>query len=295
MKKKNTENFGCITTYPQCIQWNLGDIPSLGIENGDYMDDLVYAIVEKLCELSDPLDLSEVSIQCLIDKLDNSEPIPRTLQSVLQLLIDNECTLKDLIDNLQSQINDINGDSLVLDLKCLAETDSFGNPADLGVTTADLQNQIDELDVTPFELPIINTCISGSKSLELVVGDVATSLCNLRTATGTELQINTAIGNQCSNFNTQFGSITGWNLAPSNLAQSYSNLELAFCNVLNRLIEIEQTCCAPSCDKIKIGFIHSYDFESRDLTLSFTSGSGILRLIGDIIKEYFMIVMTILY
>ena len=99
-------------------------------------------------------------------------------------------------------------------------------------------------------------------------------MCNLRAATGSESQIQTAIGNQCSNFNEQFGDIPGWILNPSNLAQSYSNLELAFCNVLSRLIAIEQTCCAPTCDKIKIGFTSSFDFDTRELTLSFTSGAG---------------------
>lgn len=297
MKKKNKQEFDCVKSFPQCIQWNLGNIPSLSIVNGDYLDDIVYAVVNKLCELSDPLDVSSLSLQCLIDKLDNTEPTPKTIQTILQLVIDNECTLKDLIDNLQSQINDISGSTLTLNLKCLAQYDVYGNPlpydtksvlqslinelcilktqvAYLSTVVVDLQNQIDAIDVTPYVLPTVTNCISTSKRLDLSLGEVATSLCNLRTATGTESQLQIAIGNQCSNFNTQFSTITGWNSSPSNLAQSYSNLELAFCNLLTRVIAIEQTCCAPSCDKIKIGFNHSYDYDTRELTLSFTSGAG---------------------
>lgn len=299
MKNKNKQDINCVKSFPRCIQWNLGDIPSLGINDGDYLDDLIYAIVNELCTLSDPLDLSTLSLQCLIDKLDVTEPTPRTIQTVFQLLIDNDCSLKDLIDNLQEQINNINGSTLVLDLKCLATFDGFGNPlpyneqtvlqklinelcalkdqiAYLNIVVVDLQTQINNINVTPYTLPTVTTCISAGRRLDLSSQDIATSLCNLKNATGTEIQLQSAVGQQCSNFNTEFGDISGFILNPSNLAQSYSNLQLAFCNVLSRLIAIEKTCCAPSCDKIKIGFIYNFDYESRELTLSFTSGSGMV-------------------
>ena len=299
MRKKNQEQFDCIKSYPQCIQWNLGDIPALGISNGDYLDELIYAIAAKLCECCGGIDLSELTLQCIYDKIiQDDRPIPTpTITTVLQLLIDNECTLKDLIDDLQSQINDITNTNLTLNLKCLAQYDAYGNPlpydlksvlqdlinelctlktqvAYLTSVVIDLQNQINNINVTPYTLPTVTTCISAGRRLDLSSSDIATSLCNLRAATGSESQIQTAIGNQCSNFNEQFGDIPGWILNPSNLAQSYSNLELAFCNVLSRLIAIEQTCCAPTCDKIKIGFTSSFDFDTRELTLSFTSGAG---------------------
>lgn len=300
MKQKNKEEFNCVKSFPQCIQWNLGDIPSLGISNGDYLDELVYAIVEKLCTCCGDIDVSTLSLQCIYDKIrqgEQSVPNP-TLLTVLQLLIDNDCMLADLIANLQDQINDINSDTnLVLNLKCLAELDSYGNPlpydlksvlqklineicdlkdqvADLYVIVGDLQNQINAIDVTPFELPVITTCISPLRRLDLSVGDVATSLCSIRSSIGTEAQISGAMANQCSNFNDQFGSIVGWIPFPVNLAQSYSNLELAFCNVLNRLIAIESTCCAPTCDKIKIGFTADFDTENEEVTLNFTFGAG---------------------
>lgn len=297
MKQKNTESFNCVKSYTQCIQWNLGDIPSLGLSNGDYLDDVVYAIVAKLCELSNPLDLSTLSLQCLIDKLNNTEPVPRTIQTIFQLLIDNECTLKDLIDNLQDQINDINGSTLVLNLKCLTQYDPYGNPLPydlksvlqslidvvcqlktdvaylLGVVV-DLQEQINNIHVVPYELPNITTCISANKKLDVAVNDVATSLCSLRTATGTEVQLQTAMANQCSNFNSEFGTIPGWNVSPVNLAQSYSNLELAFCDVLGRLKVMETTCCGPTCDKIKLGFSVEVDKELKTIKFCFNSGAG---------------------
>lgn len=300
MKQKNTIESNCITSYTQCIQWNLGDIPSLGIKNGDYLDTLVYAIANKICECCGDTDLSTLSLQCIYDKILIEEPpIPAapTLLQILQLLINSNCRLRDLIQAIQDQIDDINNDNLVLDLKCLAKVDGFGNPLPydlksvlqdlitevcklrdevdlLNLTVVDLQNQINNLVIVPYVLPTVTTCISPSRRLDLSSGDIATSLCNLRNVTGTEVQIQSAISQQCSNFNSEFGSITGWILSPSNLAQSYSNLELAFCDVLTRLIAMEQTCCAPLCENIKIGFIHSYDNDLHELTLSFTSGAG---------------------
>lgn len=298
MKQKNREDFNCVKSYPQCIQWNLGDIPSLGISNGDFLDDMVYAIVAKLCECCGEIDLSTLSLQCLIDKLNNTDPVPRTLLNVLQLIIDNECTLKDLIDNLQAQIDDINnGGTLTLNLKCLAKFDIYGNPLPYDLHSVlqdlitelcdlkdrvlilegivvDLQDQIDHINVTPYELPIISTCISANKKLDVSVKDIATSLCSLRNATGTEVQLQTAMANQCPNFNSEFGTLPGWNIAPVNLAQSYSNLEIAFCDVLGRLKIMETTCCGPTCDKIKLGFTVEVDRDLKELTFCFTSGAG---------------------
>ncbi len=299
MKQKNKEEFNCIKSFPQCIQWNKGDIPSLGIVNGDYLDDIVYAITDKLCDCCGDIDVSSLSLQCIYDKIrTNDTPISNpTLLTVLQLLIDNDCTLKDLIDNLQNQINDISGDTLVLNLKCLAKEDSFGNPLpydlksvlqdliselcllkdqviELFTITGDLQDQIDAINVIPYELPVITTCISPLRRLDLSLTDVASSLCSFRSSVGTEAQIAGAMANQCSNFNTQFGSIPGFNPFPTNLAQSYSNMELAICNMLTRLIAIESTCCAPSCDKIKLGFISDFDSDNEEVTLTFTFGAG---------------------
>ena len=158
MKKKNKIEFNCVKSFPQCIQWNLGDIPSLGIVNGDYLDEMIYAIVNKLCDLSDPLDLSTLSLQCLIDKLDITEPTPRNIQTIFQLLINNDCSLKDLIDNLQDQINDINTSTLVLDLKCLAQFDVYGNPLPYDLKSV-LQSLINEVCSLRTEVNYLNVVV----------------------------------------------------------------------------------------------------------------------------------------
>ena len=118
MKNINKWDDNCITTYSKCVQWTGCDIPCLGISNGDYLDEVIFTIVNKLCILSEPLDLSTLNLQCLIDKLGASEPSDRSLVLILQLIIDNECKLKDLIDAINAIINQ-EDPPLVLDLKCL--------------------------------------------------------------------------------------------------------------------------------------------------------------------------------
>jgi hypothetical protein len=294
MKDKNKKDFGCVKSFPQCIQWNLGDIEVLDIKNGDYLDEIIFAIACKIKEVTEPLDLSTVSIQCILDKFDAVEPATKTIQTILKLIIENECKLKDLIDALQDQIN---GDSpaLILNLRCLAEEDAYGNTLPYNEQTVlqslinevcslkdsvsylnskaiDLQNQIDA--IVPYTEPNVTSCLYTSRPLSQAVGIISNNFCDFTTKIGTTNQIDTAIGKQCSSLNALFSGDPNFIQIPVTLAESNNNQWMAICNILNRVAAIEATCCAPSCDKIKLGFIYSYDYESRELTLSFTSGSG---------------------
>ena len=294
MKNKNIKDFGCVKSFPQCIQWNLGDIEVLGIKNGDYLDEIVWAIACKIKELSDPLDVSSVSIQCILDKLDATEPATKTIQTILQLLIDNECKLKDLIDALQEQLNG-NSATLVLNLRCLAENDAYGNPlpyneqsvlqmlinelCDLKTTVIylsgkviDLQNQIDNLTV--YTEPLLTSCLYSNIPLSQSTVILTNDYCGYKTKIGSVSQVNSAIAKQCGTLNTLFSTNPNFIQTPSALAETVNNQWITICNLLDRLSAIEQTCCAPSCDKIKLGFTYSYDYDTKELTLSFTSGSG---------------------
>jgi len=296
MKDKNKKDFGCVKSFPQCIQWNLGDIDALGIKNGDYLDEIVWAIACKIKELTEPLDLSTVSIQCIIDKFDATEPSTKTIQTILKLIIDNECKLKDLIDNLQAQIGGTAA-TLTLNLRCLGEEDAFGNPLPyneqsvlqslitnvcslkdsvsyLSSKVIDLQTQIDAL--IPYTEPTLNSCLYTNKVHSQATNIIATSLCDFRTKIGTNEQLDLAVSRQCSSLNTLFASDPNFIQIPVSIADSENNQWITICNLLNRISAIEQTCCAPSCDKIKIGFIYSYESDPRELTLSFTSGAGTL-------------------
>lgn len=270
----------CTDTIPSnCVPWNGPSIPCLGLCKGDNVSQIIVKLATKICEVAEPYDLSSLTLQCALDLFDNTEPETRTINSVLQLLINNECSLKDLIDNLQAQITGLGTRTFIVDLKCLAEFDSFGNPLPyteqtviqglidevcsqkaivtfLSGKVTDLQNQIDNLDLNPvINEPSITTCINPSLlPASTQIKAVASDLCNYKSIVGPASDVATAMSRVCPDWNTKFSSQTGWIVNPTNFMQDVNNLFIAFCNVLGRVESIENTCCAPSCDNIKIGF-----------------------------------------
>lgn len=294
MKHKNQNTFGCIKQYTQCIEWNLGDIPCLDIKNGDTLDLLTFAIVNKLCELSIPLDLSKVSIQCIIDKLGATEPLTKTITSYLQLVIDNECKLKDLIDLVNARIDGI-ATGIVVDLKCLATLDAFGNPipyteqtvfqllinnsctlktqvASLFLSITNLQNQLNNLPAAYTE-PLLTTCIFTSKTTSQGVVLLASDYCAYKIKVGTDAEISTAIGRQCSTLNVDFVSNPNFIQAPTSLADSVNNMWILACDQYTRLKALEACACKFTCKDITIGFITTFN-TGDTVTLKFTSGAG---------------------
>ena len=294
--KNNSRN--CVTSYVSCVQWNAGDICCLDVKNGDYLDDITKKIADKLCDLATPLDLSSLTTQCLVDKLNATIPGELTIKNVLQLLIDNECKLADLIAASSSTSNS----SLTLDLKCLKKTDSFGNvlPYDtqsvlqilldeacdnkskvtsLQTEVATLTDQVNNLAQDPYSLPevTISECIDPEVSnlpLDEAFEVIAADYCTLKGLIGTEEDLTATIAKECSGLDTKFTGNPSWITNPENITQTLGNLWVAFCDVSNRLKVIEQTCCAPNCDKIKIGFSSTFDTEEQIITLSFLASSG---------------------
>lgn len=296
MKPKNRYITGCTSsTSSDCITWNGPDISALGIEHGMSVTEVEHLLACKVLEISEGLDVSSIDLSCLIDQ-SNVSADNKNVKLVLQLLLDNQCSLKELIDSIDgSGSGDV---SLNLNLRCLKKFDDFDNeiPQDLNQTLQSIVNQVctnkdditgikadinnlqDQIDnlpdpPAPYTEPVISTCSATSKPLSQAVVLLGNDFCNYKTSIGTPSQIQGALAQQCENLNNSLGSEIGWNIAPQNLAQSFSNLWIAYCNLLNRVAAIEQTCCAPSCDKIKIGFNPEFD-EDGNVVLNFTSGAG---------------------
>lgn len=286
------------------ITWTGECIPCLGIKPDQNLNVVTAIIANKVCELAAPLDLSTLSLQGALDIFNTPEPANRTLTNVLQLCLDNEVGLKELIDNIQDQIDGISTTHLVLDLKCLKQVDSFGNTlpytnqsvlqslinevcaldssvADLSGKYTALKNKVDNLDIPSGDEPLVTTCISGPKEVSLSLIDVANDYCEYKQDVGTATQIQTAIARQVAKFNTLMSGIQGWVVpsSPSNfsLAQSVSNMWLLLDNYFGR-ISANELCCGSSCDDVVIGFVSS--IEGSSIILKFTSGAGTFIPIG---------------
>lgn len=300
MKKTNTtDTNGGIRTDSGCIIWNGPEIACLDICAGDKLNDLVYAIATKVCESTSSTDLSTLSLQCLVDKLGVTLPTEKNILTILQVLVNNDCHLKDLIDAVDAKIVDTDVE-LNLNLSCLGTDDIYGNPILLTqieldqvlitavcslktrMTSAEgaivvLQSEMDTLQATVDAIdtdPEVTTCIGSAKPMSDALVEVAADYCTYKGSVGTLSQIAFVLAQQGAALNTEFHLTAGWVVSPATQAQSLSNLWIAFNSYFNRLKVIEQTCCAPTCDKIKIGFIPTFDFQAHTVTLLFSSGAG---------------------
>lgn len=294
--KRKQGNVNCIETVTSCSIWDGPELRCLDICKGDSLNDTIFAIAQKICAVTASDDLSTLSLQCLIDKLNATVPTEKSLINILQLLVDNECKLADMIADLEQLITDPNAE-LNLDLKCLAVLDPFGNTipvtqsslnqtlinticdiknniTSLNATVIDLQQQIDNLDTTPYTEPDVTSClITGTKPLSAAVVEGFQNICDFEGMIGDMAAIQSAISAQCTGLNQELQTVPGWTITPLNAMQSLQNLWLAFCNIRDRVKDIETNCCAPTCDKIKVGFITTFN-DNQTVTLSFTPGAG---------------------
>jgi len=103
----------------RCVEYTGPDVACLGICTGDTLYQVEAAIAEKLCDVivGTGIDLSDVEVTCefLTDILGNTEP---TLVGLMNMLIEASCTLKELIDTINEQINS----TYVFDTACLTGT-----------------------------------------------------------------------------------------------------------------------------------------------------------------------------
>lgn len=276
----------------RCIVWNGPSVPCLEICNGDVLSEVVHTIATKVCDLNSQLDLSAVDLTCLID---NTPPEHKDVKTIIQLLLDNQCTLKQLIDDFTPGDANI---TLNLNLRCLKQFDQFGNEVpqnlnqtfqsiinqvctnktditNLQATTNDLQNQIDNLPAPQnYTEPSVAICTTGtSKPLSQAVPLIAKDLCDYKDLIGSADDVSAAIAKQCAGLNTLLAATLGWDSAPATLADSLGNLWIAYCNVLNRVKVIETTCCGPTCDKIKLGIIVTFN-DDGTMNMAFTYGAG---------------------
>src|SRR4051812_33141415 len=92
------QNCGDHQTSDKCVTYTGEDIPVLGIKKGDTLWEWEAAVVSKLTETvsGSEILLSDLTLGCtsLITAFGGKE---KNLGNILQLLLDNQCTLRALI------------------------------------------------------------------------------------------------------------------------------------------------------------------------------------------------------
>jgi hypothetical protein len=296
MKAKNKLYSDCISTNVTCVKWNLPPIPCLGIETGDTLDQVTFAIIEKICSSFGSNDLSEIELTCILERLDINQPSERTIASLLQLAFDNDCRLYDLIQEVRGLIT--NTTPLVLDLKCLRNLDAFGQPvpyneqtvlqslinnvclfidqiADLSADIVTTNIRIDNLPA-PYTEPNLTTCLSGTpKTTSQTVVLMAADYCLFKPKVGQIIKIDQAIGGQPTIVDNTDPLFANPDLipTPTSLADSDINQWVFIESLLERIQALEACACKFDCDDITIGFLTTFN-DDQTVTLTFSSGAG---------------------
>lgn len=296
MKKLRIEDRdNCIPQSSSCIQWLKGDIPCLDIKNGAYLDDITFSIVNKLCELSKPADLSSLTLTCLTDKLDIRKPNQLTLLSILQFLIDSDCKIVDLVNTIKGSSSAIST-VLKLDLKCLSQTDSFGNQVDYDQKSvfqslinqsclqksniSDLYLKISEINSkfnsipSQYIEPKLNSCLFSNKSTSDAVKVIADDYCSYKTKVGSIDELDEAIGRQPVDLKIKYISNKNFIQNVSSFAQSDTNQWVIIDDLLKRIEALEGCACKTKCEDINIGFEIEINGDGDGVTLHYTETMG---------------------
>lgn len=284
------------TSTSACTTWTGKSIPALGVISGQTMTDTTYKIACAVVDIMGELDLSDMDLTCLIDKTPIL-PENKNVRLILQMLLDNQCSLQALID--QANGGSSTAPTVAVNMKCLTVYDSFGNaiPQDfnttlqsminqicqnqtditnLKATTISLQNQIDDLPTpTPYTEPSIVTCITPTpKPTSVQVPIVIQDYCNYKGIVGQTLDVQQAIARQPSGLNSSLGTTDGWVLNPQNLAQSDTNQWLTIGNLLARIANIENNCCKVTCKDIVLALLINVSSDGLSISVTFSTVLG---------------------
>lgn len=317
-KPINQNNNKDVNLTSKGVRWEGPSIPCLDLCHGDTVNSVVIKIAEKLCKLvEDYEDLATLDYSCVIDLCqtencaDLDDPTKVSLKGIFQILLNNDCKLKDLIDAVENQITTVVNGGIILgnlELGCLTaeltaicrDIDNYtlndllqcyiNILCDHETTLVDLSSRILTLEQLVCSLsniaatgiytePDIDvSCITGNPAPDNEMHSdatqiIATKVCEIETNLGSESDVNNALAQACL---TDFLSNPDVIQSPTNLAQDEKNKWIVICAALERLKDIEDNCCSPVCDDIKIGFsLDSYsEGPPAEYTIKFNNGTG---------------------
>lgn len=287
----------CAETSSNCVIWEGPDLPCIQLCSGDSVSDAVFKFATEYCTFKDSLDLSDFDLGCLFEACQACPAPDKSIANIFALLRDKVCTLEEIVENL-NPTTVVDPEPFNVNLKCLAVTDGSGNILnddsqdeqvqaiiDAVCDTKDdvelLQNQVEDHEerITALEnatddsVPdVTSDCLFiGTRPVDQAYEILDADYCIFKDAVGTPAEIGSAIGQACS-FPELIGN-PAFITNPVNLAEALNNALLEICNLRSRLALIEQNCCAPSCDDIKIGFSTAFNSDNT-VTLTFNAGTG---------------------
>lgn len=284
------------------VKWDGPNIPCLDLCNGDTVNEVVYKLATKVCTLVDEhKDLATLDYSCIIDLCNNSncaalsDPERVSLKGIFQILLDNDCKLKDLIATLQNSVNNISSNlNFELDLKCIegalisicksninytlndilqamintiCDNDSvlLQLMNDTGTLNNNVQSLTESVQSSVYEEPYLsNACIADGNSLihHEFTDALANKVCDVSSLVGTDAEVESALASSPS---------TNPN---NNLAQNEYNQWQIISSLMQRITDLENGCCNHNCESISLGYSVDYILESNTYHIIFSYGTG---------------------
>lgn len=148
------------------ILWDGPNVPCLKLCKGDMVSSVVYKLGQRVCELPfnslDTLDLS-----CLIDHCQNCDD-DYSLKHIFQLMLDNDCSVKELIDKLVDVLNGKLDIKFDLDFSCLTTCHDYNSPPITGFNCDPYPIVIDPADC-PYGSYNVEDCDCESFNTDIIV------------------------------------------------------------------------------------------------------------------------------
>jgi hypothetical protein len=119
-KQTPISNFCVEPVSSNCVLYKGDPVPILGICTGDTITEVEKAIIDKLLQMLEGTGITLPNVT-----LENCQYLnvlfankDKTISNLIQLLIDSNCSLKGLVDQINAKINQT-GNNFVLDFKCI--------------------------------------------------------------------------------------------------------------------------------------------------------------------------------
>lgn len=318
--KSNTADQGCSPVSSNCVMWQGPDLPCISLCNGDTISSVVYKVATDLCTIKTSLDLSALDLSCLVTFCSAANPAPttKTLSAVLDFIVDKVCCLNTTIQNLPGGANSYAEPNLALP-SCLQYADPstgqtitqlslsnyvlrLGNQhCSLKATIDTHTTQIASLAtrVTTLEstsgvvLPTVTpNCLltpGTPTQMNVLLDELESQYCSLRTVLGTNSNLTTAIAQQCNNLANQnalsqagyVSGLSGWVPASGDalsgtVAGTIKNLWTVLCDMRAAIYDLKNTAGQTDCSAFLLGFTAAANNDRTQVTLFFNGGSTVV-------------------
>lgn len=273
--KANDTQEGCNPIASNCVIWQGPDIPCIKLCKGDTISDVTAKLAERLCTILEYTDVSAYDLSCFNPIC----PSPRDFQELIQLLVDRICAINDIPVTPGGGVGC--PDCIVPVAQCLQRPDALGNVTttlqlrdyviligneicSITASILSIDSRITSVEsaITNIETIIINggpgtplvmpasACLGTAADTPVTVylSALEAAFCTLRTVSGNQNDVNTALGYKCIDGTDPlptgdgiYNSLPGWINSPTNIAQAVQDLWLVICNQNDAVISLNNT------------------------------------------------------